>query len=445
MSEITFEVRDEFQRKPIAEKVISLLDSEIQVSPMVIDGNWGTGKSEFCHKLIHLIESSNENLKPVYIDAFKADHADEPVMTLLSGILSILPESDKPSLMESALPVMKFGLKTAFKSGVGWFLRQEASEVAAGFTDDLKNAGDQAVNYAVESLLTEHIEVEAKIEVLRTALTEAAQGKNIVVFIDELDRCKPNFAVSMLESIKHIFDVEGVKFVLITNSNQLRASINHCYGMAIDAQRYLDKFVGFSFRLPENFGSQYAKASAAVHHMRTLIDKSETLGNHLLAVGHFEFFTLLIKENNLSLREVETFVKHLEIYKLLTDDELSERTFYGYLQLRFFGVFVFCFNPSLSHELVRDIVDAKAIAAILGKTKLPDLLNATSRYPDDGEVITVIAGMEATKISDGFTVPVEEYENYNEVLRQFFNGLRLPDRGTMINIAKRTIEVLQLG
>ncbi|MBS9778043.1 MAG: hypothetical protein KGV50_04690 [Gammaproteobacteria bacterium] len=48
---ITFENRDEFQRKPIAEKIIQLLKSEIDISPLMIDGNWGIGKTEFCCKL----------------------------------------------------------------------------------------------------------------------------------------------------------------------------------------------------------------------------------------------------------------------------------------------------------------------------------------------------------------------------------------------------------
>ena len=44
MKEFTFTERDEFKRQPIAEKVINLLNSEVIVSPMVIDGAWGTGK-----------------------------------------------------------------------------------------------------------------------------------------------------------------------------------------------------------------------------------------------------------------------------------------------------------------------------------------------------------------------------------------------------------------
>lgn len=48
-SKLRFDGRDEFSRKSVAEKAIKLLKSDIDVSPMIIDGNWGAGKTEFCH------------------------------------------------------------------------------------------------------------------------------------------------------------------------------------------------------------------------------------------------------------------------------------------------------------------------------------------------------------------------------------------------------------
>ncbi|GEM76156.1 hypothetical protein C1141_10500 [Vibrio agarivorans] len=87
MKNLTFTERDEFKRKSVAEKVSLLLESPIDVSPMVIDGGWGTGKTEFCHKLINLMmEKDSHHL--IYVDAFQADHADEPLLTILLGWLT---------------------------------------------------------------------------------------------------------------------------------------------------------------------------------------------------------------------------------------------------------------------------------------------------------------------------------------------------------------------
>jgi len=446
--QITFDIRDEFQRRPIAEKVIRLLEADTKVSPMVIDGSWGTGKTEFCQKLIHLIESGESTLQPVYIDAFKADHSDEPLMTVLSAILKLLPEAERPSLMKAALPVARFGLKTAMKAGVSWVLKQDAADVADDFEGDLKSAGDQAINHAVESLLTEHVEAEDKIETLKQALAKVSGDAPIVVFIDELDRCRPSFAVSMLESIKHVFDVENVQFVLVTNSSQLRASINHCYGAAVEAHRYLDKFIAFSFRLPDSFKPDgYRAISASIHYMRNLVANSELLAPGLNKEGHLNFLDLLIRENQLSLREVETFIQHLEIFQALTEGKsLAENIRFGYLQLMVFGVFLFCFKPSICEQLLRGVIDAKAIAAVLGKSQLIDISQEEYARLDHGDVIAAIVGAEATCNGEDFQVDDQEVKNkWGEYTHSFFGQGFPPDIGTRVKIATSAIETLQLG
>ena len=247
---VSFEFRDEFNRKNIAEKVINLLRSDIEVSPLVVDGTWGLGKTEFCHKLICLMkEEETHNL--IYVDAFKADHADEPLLTVLAKVLETLPESDeKNSLMNKAMPALRFGLKVGGKALVSHFLRQDADSIAGDFEEEVKQVADKAIDASVESLLKDHIEAEKNLKALQEALKAVADQKPIVLFIDELDRCRPDFAVLMLETIKHTFDIDGVQFVLVTNTNQLKASIHHCYGTSIDAQRYLDKFLKFTFTLP---------------------------------------------------------------------------------------------------------------------------------------------------------------------------------------------------
>jgi len=445
---ITFEDRDEFQRKPIAEKVLNLLKSDIKVSPMVIDGNWGTGKTEFCQKLIHLIESGDSNLRPVYVDAFKADHADEPLMTLLSAILRLLPKSKRPPLLKAALPVAKFGIKTGLKAGVSWIMKQDAADIADDFASDLKSAGDEAVNHAVESLLTDHVEAEERIETLKQALQKIAKESPIVIFVDELDRCRPDFAVSMLESIKHIFDVENVQFVLVTNSTQLRASINHCYGEAIEAQRYLDKFIAFSFRLPETFKPDGHRAvSVSINHMRKLVADSKFLSPGLSKQEHLDFLDILIRENRLSLREVETFVQYLEIFQVLTEEKsLADNIRYGYLQLMVFGVFLFCFKPSVCEQLLQGEIDAKVITAVLGKAGLPDISQEDWPRLDSGDVIAAIVGAEATINAEDFQSEDQKIaKKWNEYTCSFFGQGFPPDVGARVKIVISAIESLQLG
>lgn len=118
-NKLTFEERDDYNRKPIAGKIIKLLKSSTNISPMVIDGDWGSGKTEFTNKLINLFNQDLESYKLIYMDAFQADHADEPLMTLMASLLNILPESDdKITLRNKAIPAIRFGVKTVLKAHV---------------------------------------------------------------------------------------------------------------------------------------------------------------------------------------------------------------------------------------------------------------------------------------------------------------------------------------
>ncbi|ORJ60301.1 KAP family NTPase [Geothermobacter hydrogeniphilus] len=400
---ITFEFRDEYQRRPIAEKIIRLLESGAKVSPLVIDGSWGSGKTEFCKKLIHLIEDGESSLRPIYVDAFKADHADEPLMTLMAAVLNALPEAEREPLIKKALPAIKFGVKTALKAGTSWLLKQDAADVVKDFKDEVKKAGDELINHAVESVLKDHVAAEQNITALQTALAELAKDAPIVLFIDELDRCRPDFAVNMLENIKHVFDVDGVQFVLITNFDQLRSSINHCYGNGLDAQRYLDKFVQFSLSLSDTHkpgGNQAILASTT--HFINLVGKSELLDNTELNGERSSLLIGLIEKNRLSLREVETLVLYLEIYQTLTNRKgLSGVGTYGYFLLRVLGVYLYCFEKDMAKAFARGQVKVGEFASSMGREQLFDQWNGDE--PTTIDLVVALISSENAAYGDDFS------------------------------------------
>ena len=77
------------------------------------------------------------------------------------------------------------------------------------------------------------------------------ETEKLVIFIDELDRCKPSFAIEMLERIKHYFDDERIIFVVSLNKEQLIHTISNYYGDEFDSTRYLNRFFDVSINLPE--------------------------------------------------------------------------------------------------------------------------------------------------------------------------------------------------
>lgn len=412
--EKTFDTHDEFNRKPIAENIIRLLTSPIDLSPMVIDGGWGTGKTEFCQKLIRLMQQQHPDYQPVYIDAFRSDHSGEPLLALLAEIIkSCTPEdtdgqpSERKRLTREISKLVKFGIKTGTNALSHYFLKQsmddlaeefrqitsdeqEAKNAAEAVTDVAAKITDYTIDATVEALLKEQIEAEKNLETLKSCLKKLAAENPIILFIDELDRCRPDYAVDMLEVIKHVFDVENVKVVLVTNTKQLRAAINHRYGAEVDAQKYLDKFLKYSFALPDKVVDRYeeGRALVSVHYFERLIKGSHIGGVLFSGYKVMECINEMIKRNNLSLRETERLVRFLEIYHSLSHgfgarDELPT------LWLRVVGVFIFCFYPSLMDDINKNRTDAREFAQLFNLQSWPDMLDE----PHYLKKVDVIAAM----------------------------------------------------
>ncbi|MCL1125791.1 KAP family P-loop NTPase fold protein [Shewanella surugensis] len=450
---LTFDERDEFKRKSIAEKVMSLLQADIDISPIVIDGSWGTGKTEFCHKLINLMSDNNTH-HLIYIDAFKADHANEPLMTLLAEIIKVLPDVNKQGFMKKALPAVRYGLKTIAKAGVSHLLRQDVVNVADDFDKELQKTADKAIDATIESVLKDHVKADQNLNALQTALAEIAANKPIILFVDELDRCRPNFAVDMLEIIKHTFDVEGVSFVLITNTQQLKAAVNHCYGDAVDAQRYLDKFLKFSFALPEalsQIGSD--KDLASVKYFTHLIRQSSILAPTELYQERdtgFKFVKSLITVRALSLREVETFVRHLEIYQTLNSesDALGRQVDYVYRFPCLVAVYFHCFFPSVARSILRKNIDSAQLAGCFGINDMSQLVNETPRSDSVLKVIAMMLVWDCDRASSLFAGPVEQEPSpWVKVFHSYFSQSHwgMPDEGGCVEIVAQALSALNLN
>ena len=384
----TFDTQDEFNRKPIAENIIRLLTSPIDLSPMVIDGGWGTGKTEFCQKLIRLMQQQHPDYQPVYIDAFRSDHSGEPLLALLAEIIktctpedtSEQPSEQRKNITRKIAKAARFGIKTVAKAAASHLLKQSTDDLAEEFqqiindgqdadslaetvTDAAATIASHTIDATVEALLKEQIEAEKNLETLKACLKELAADKPIILFIDELDRCRPDYAVDMLEVIKHVFDVENVKVVLVTNTKQLRAAINHRYGVEVDAHKYLNKFLKYSFTLPDKVAVPFEveRALVSVEYFKQLIRKShiaDQLKDLIEENNIMSSISDMIEGGHISLREVEQLVQVLEIYYSLSQ-ELNRKLIWEYKLPRIIAIFIFCFCPSLIDDINQNITKSQ--------------------------------------------------------------------------------------
>jgi len=253
-----------------------------------LNAEWGAGKTYF---LKRWSEEIKEHYPVVYVDAWKKDYSDDPLMTVISSIIEQLRKQagkDKDSI-EFKVPRKLIGLLKAAAPGIGRGLfkryvgidpvevmNADSSNENIGsikgedgeyLTDkdgkliDMSFAASEAVKY----LIDEHDAKSAAIESLKTSVFEwvsavvGLKNKELpaFIFIDELDRCRPSYAVEMLETIKHIFDIDGVVFVVATDTEQLQHAVKAIYGEGFDAKIYLGRFFNsrYSLKAPnlENF------------------------------------------------------------------------------------------------------------------------------------------------------------------------------------------------
>lgn len=109
----------------------------------------------------------------------------------------------------------------------------------------------------VEEKLFRHSEAPTSVEIfpqvfqdMAASLSEMNENRPLMVMIDELDRCRPSYAVELLEVAKHLFSVDLIVFVLAVNCDQFAHLVKALYGNEFDAEGYLRRFFDVDFKLP---------------------------------------------------------------------------------------------------------------------------------------------------------------------------------------------------
>lgn len=225
-----------------------------------LDARWGTGKTYFLKRWAHEIK----NRYPcVYIDAWSSDHSSDPLLSVVSEIRKTLHELHNISELEVKLfeGVAK-AVKATMPAVIKGLLKGQLKKLSGLDSDewnDFINADDIAETGAklVEEAIDAHNEASVGVENIKKSIQDwlkPAVKKNkysepLFIFIDELDRCRPTYAIEMLETIKHIFDMKNVVFIVATDKEQLEHSIKAVYGSGFNSRLYLDRFFSRSVTL----------------------------------------------------------------------------------------------------------------------------------------------------------------------------------------------------
>lgn len=297
------------------------IDTKCTIS---IDGEWGTGKTFFVKQVEYIINllndenfeetdveivkmldkikkklsekdiDSTKNTRAIYYNACEYDYFDDPIITIIADIIknnsniNINNPDKKSSLAEKIdnwISSFKLGFSYQTKSGdaIGIELQKQKSEPSNSILDNILNSKTIEENFK---------------QLLEELLVESSN--RLIIFIDELDRCNPGFAVKLLEKIKYFFNDKRFIFVFSTNLNQLQHTIEKCYGNNFNGAYYLQKFFDYQLELPKIDVNKY------INYRIMLIPKNSSAYVD-------EIIREVLKYENYNLRDCNKFFELLKL------------------------------------------------------------------------------------------------------------------------------------
>lgn len=236
---------------------VTLLNTLEENCSISLNGKWGSGKTFFVRQVKMIFDSYNEFInsphnedfpvikkkfeeykdeeldlklhRSIYYDAWENDNDEDPILSLIYEIVKVV-DSD-----------FSFG-------------ERDIKKVVAGIAELVTG---KKVTVLLEALEKENPLAEISASRNLHELIEdffeslfAEKGDRLLIFIDELDRCKPTYAVKLLERIKHYFTNDRITFVFSINADELQHTIKQCYGNDFNSYKYLDRFFDLRVSIP---------------------------------------------------------------------------------------------------------------------------------------------------------------------------------------------------
>ena len=216
---------DVLGREPQVKAFCAVLAGIEAPAVLSLDSGWGTGKTAFvkmCTAWMRSEASPHTDVAVAEFNAWTEGYTGDPLKDIVEAVTSQITDAD-----------------TERHKDIARLLEQQAARVASG------GMLPDSIVANIEGPRRDTLRFK---KTLRSFVTEG--GGRLVVFIDELDRCRPDYATGVLEKVRHIFDAAGVVVVLAVNRKALEQAVGGAHGSE-DAERYMRRFVDQSTRLTD--------------------------------------------------------------------------------------------------------------------------------------------------------------------------------------------------
>ena len=333
---------DLFGYKPFGERLANVVENIDERLVILLDGAWGSGKTVFLKQWMG--ELRKRQVPVIYHDAFANDYQNDAFISLASDVhayaakeLDAKKGATKNFLEKSkkaGVALMPVATNLGIRLGTLGILNfEDLQDAGEGIKDAVKAVSDESAKLAEKAIaarISGRSNELAAIEAFRTSLRELATAlaekqatqstededapiKPLVIVIDELDRCRPDYAIAVIESIKHLFSVDGVCFVLSCDYGQMAAVIHGAYGAGdgFSGQRYFEKFYNIKMTLPD----RETRAKRRSVRYSGYVTKQLGLDKYSDGYQRLEYYlSRYAKTKNMSLREIERVASQVALY-----------------------------------------------------------------------------------------------------------------------------------
>lgn len=367
---------DLFGLKVLGQGMTNIVSTISEPLVIALTGTWGSGKTVFLRQWE--AELKKGKYPVIYFDAFENDFVGDAFSVIAREILQLRDNTkSEPQLaiekvrskaIKVGSMILSVGSKLAVKAAVraATVGTVSSGDVAETFKDIADEAGDFS-----EALVTEFIDGSAKqkeiVQKFKEALSQLPEAispaapdekqKPLIFIIDELDRCKPSFALELLERIKHFLSVRNVHFVLGLNMNQLQASVRAAYGQDIDAIHYLQKFISLEIAIQQpDLDPSRSRNQKFISHLASKVEipkeHAESFGE---AVNSLVKYAIVLKMN---LRTIEKIFFLLQLSFIFTPATMFRMphlvTGLCVLKILYLGLFEKTLNGKLTYAEVEN-------------------------------------------------------------------------------------------
>ena len=388
---------DKLGRKSIATNLTNLLkhsNTDTQGLILALNAQWGNGKTTFIKMWRNMLDRDYK-IPNLYFSAWEEDYTKEPLIAVLGELNRYLTKNEIRNenfnqVVESVQKIFKRALPTLLKISVKGLFNK------IGIDNELLQEASQTLTEDSAKVLIENYSKEKECLVqLKKNLTKvfevtgAKEGQPFIVFIDEIDRCRPTYAIEMLENIKHLFGIPNLVFVISIDKAQLSKSIQAIYGQ-IDIENYLRRFFDLEFILPNPSPQRFCE------YLQEQLDIKTNLAEIFIA-------------DNFTLRELQKILPQIKLLEMQQFQDNNKEPIFD-MQHAIFMLLIKSDKPNLYLQ-IPNITDAEGIMGIVeklvceGKSILNDIL-----FTQYVEIVYALCDKTRSQDNDFFRLPLPTWD-----------------------------------